>query len=148
MNHLSQKEFQDRVEAVARAMGIFGKITGGNITEAFTLYQKVLAEQDRQVWITTAVSGNRPRALFDLYERPRCPDCESDLLFRPVPENPEGVKTQLVCSNTQCNVVLDSELTLEEWEKELRNGPKQVEEADQEGPHTGDQISVDQPSVP
>jgi len=127
MNKLTQQEFQDRTEAVARARKIF--INSGltnNITDAFTLYQEVLAEQERAVIINTLISGNRPPALFDQFERPKCPDCGENLMFRGVPANPEGIKVQLVCENTECDTVLNSEMSIEEWAKELQSGLEQT----------------------
>ena len=120
MNRLTQQEFQDRTEAVARARKIFIDLAGGNITNAFTLYQEVLAEQERAVIINTLTSGNRPPALFDQFERPKCPDCGANLMFRGVPANPEGIKVQLVCENPECDLVLNSEMSIEEWAEELR----------------------------
>lgn len=129
MNRLTRGEFQDRVEAVARARGIFGKLTDGNITEAFALYQGVLAEQDRDVMISTLLSGNRPPALFDQFERPKCPECGADLMFKPLSENAEGYKVLLSCENPNCKTVLYSEMSIEEWAKELQDAgrPEQVE---------------------
>jgi len=126
MNKLSQQEFQDRVEAVARARKIFIDLTGGNITNAFILYQEVLAEQERKVMISTLISGNRPPALFDQYDRPKCPECGADMMFRPVKDNPEGIKVQLICENPECDTVLNSEMSIEEWAKELQSGPEHV----------------------
>lgn len=127
MNKLTQQEFQDRVQAVARARRIFINLTGGNITDAFIFYQEVLAEQERAVIISTLTSGNRSRTLFDDFERPKCPECGADMLLRPVQENPEGIKVQLICENPECDTVLNSEMSLEEWVKELQSGPKQTQ---------------------
>ena len=99
-----------------------------NITHAFEVYQAVLAEQERDIFIETMVSGNRPPTQFDKYERPKCPECGADLLFRPVSDNPEGIKVQLVCTNQECDLVLNSEISIEEWEKELRRGSEQTKE--------------------
>ena len=126
MNKLNQEEFQDRIQAVARARRIF--IDSGltkNITEAFTLYQEVLAEQEREIIIDTLTGGNRPPALFDLYDRPECPECGADLMFRPTAPNEEGITVQLVCENPQCDVVLDSMMSIDDWAKELQSGRKQ-----------------------
>ena len=129
MNRLSQQEFQDRIEAVARARVIFIKSgLTNNITDAFTLYQEVLAEQERAVVIETITSGNRPPALFDRFDRPKCPECGGDMMFRAVPENPEGIKVQLVCENPECDTVLNSEMSIEDWAKELQSGLKQTQE--------------------
>ena len=126
MNRLTEQEFEDRTQAVARARKIFINLTAGNITDAFTLYQEVLAETEREVIINTLTAGNRTRTLFDNWERPKCPDCGASLMFRPVAENPEGVKVQLVCENPECDTVLNSEMSIEDWAKELQSGPEQA----------------------
>ena len=128
MNKLTQQEFQDRIEAVSRARRIFINLTDGNITNAFTLYQEVLAERDREVFLKTINSGNRPPALFDRYERPKCPDCGADMMFRPLAANPDGYKVMLSCSSPECQTVLYSENDIDWWEKELKCGPEQAQE--------------------
>jgi hypothetical protein len=128
MNKLTQEEFKDRTLAVARARRIFidSGVAGGNITTAFTLYQEVLAEQERAVIINTLTGGNRPPALFDNFDRPKCPDCGASLMFRPLKDNPEGIKVQLVCENQACDTVLNSEMSIEDWAKELQSGLEQT----------------------
>ena len=128
MNKLTPEEFQDRVEAVARARSIFINLTGGNLTNAFILYQGVLAEKEREVILSALTHGDRPPALFDKFVRPRCPECGAELMFRTVGENDEGVKVQLVCANPECDTVLNSEMSIEEWTKELQSGSEQTKE--------------------
>ena len=113
MKELTEEEFQDRMSALARAGRIFPDVM--NISERFKIYQEVFAEREREIFLTTQIYGNRPKTVMDKYERPKCPDCEADMMFRLVPENPMGIKTQLVCTNDKCDVVLGSEKTLEEW---------------------------------
>jgi hypothetical protein len=129
MNRMSEQEFRDRVEAVARARRIFinSGVVGKNLTHAFILYQELLAEQDRDLWISTVQAGNRLPAMFDGYDRPKCPDCGSDLMFLPLKDNPEGHKVMLRCESGPCDTVLYSDMSIEEWEKELRRGPEQAE---------------------
>jgi len=127
MNKLTQQEFQDRVQAVARARKIFINLTDGRLDNAFVLYQEVLAEQERAVIINTLTAGNRPPALFDQYDRPKCPECGADMMFRPVKDNPEGIKVQLICENPECDTVLNSEMSIEDWAKELQSGLEQTE---------------------
>ena len=119
MNKLTEEEFRDRMEAIQRSKEIFidSGITN-NISVAFELYQKVFADRERQLFISANVEGNRNRTVMDNYDRPKCPDCSSDMMFRVVPENGEGVKSQLVCS--KCELVLDSEKSLTEWMSILR----------------------------
>jgi hypothetical protein len=118
MKKLTEEEFQDRMLALQRATSIFIE-TGltNNITSAFQAYQVIFAERERQIFMSTAFE-NRPRTAMDKYERPKCPECESDMMFRQVPENPEGIKVQLVC--TKCDTVLNDTNSLEWWMTELR----------------------------
>lgn len=118
MKELSELEFQDRMMALQRAKQIF--IESGltaNITLAFKVYQAIFAERERQIFMSTAF-GNRPRTLMDKYERPKCPECDADMMFRDVPENPEGIKVQMVC--TKCDTVLNDTNDLTWWMKELK----------------------------
>jgi hypothetical protein len=124
MNKLSEQEFQDRIQAVARARKIF--IDSGltrNISDAFTLYQEVLAEQDRALTLQTEKDGNRPRSILDEYKRPRCPLCPTgEIMFRPAPDGPEGYSTELMCSEPACNGFWYSKTTIPEWGMILQEG--------------------------
>lgn len=111
MKKLNFDEFQNRINEVNKAYRIFNPLTN-NMTEAFRLYQEVLAEEKMEVFISTA-AGNRPLTPMDDFERPSCPDCKSHMRFRVVPQNDEGINTQLVCE--ECDLVLDSEKTIQEW---------------------------------
>jgi hypothetical protein len=121
MNKLTREEFEDRIGAIQRASRIF--IESGltnNITTAFRIYQEVLSDREREIELSTQAQGNRPRTHMDDYERPECPDCGADMLFRGVPKNANKIQTQLVCSNPECDLVLNSEKSIPEWEMELR----------------------------
>ena len=121
MKKLTKEEFIDRMDAIRRANKIF--IDSGltnNITTAFELYQEVFATRERQLVLTANIEGNSHRTAMDYYERPKCPECRADMKFRALPENAERIKTQLVCS--KCDVVLDSDKTLQEWMDILKNG--------------------------
>ncbi len=133
MKELTQEAFEDRIGALERARRIFPDVI--NITERFKLYQEVFAEREREIFISTQMYGNRPRTMMDRYEREKCPDCGSDMMFRQIPENPEGVKTQLVCSNKECDTVLNSENDIQWWMQNLKvkDGPVGIEAKQQEG---------------
>ena len=105
-------EFQKRINEVNKAYRIFKPLTN-NMTEAFRLYQEVLAEEKMEIFVSVEVFGNKPMTPVDDYERPLCPDCNSPMRFRMIPPNDEGVNTQLVCE--KCDLVLDSEKTIQEW---------------------------------
>ena len=123
MKQMNYTEFQHRVNEVNKAYQIFKPLTN-NMTDAFRLYQEVLAEEKMEIFVSAATMGNRPMTPMDDFERPLCPDCNSPMRFRIIPPNDENVNTQLVCEN--CDLVLDSEKTIQEWyqilEKKSDNG--------------------------
>ena len=123
MKTINFSEFQHRTNEVNKAYRIFSPLTN-NMTEAFRLYQEVLAEERMELFVSTQVMGNRPLTPMDDVETPLCPDCNSPMRFRIIPPNEENVNTQLVCEN--CDLVLDSEKTIQEWyqllEKKSDNG--------------------------
>jgi hypothetical protein len=132
MKQMNYAEFSKRVTEVNKAYRIFKPLTN-NMTDAFRLYQEVLAEEKMEIFVSAATMGNRPMTPMDDFERPLCPDCNSPMRFRPVPQNDEGVNTQLVCEN--CDLVLDSEKTMQEWyqmlEKKSDNGlPENTEKTE------------------
>ena len=116
MRKLTYDEFQDRLMAEQRAKRIFLHMTGGDVAKAFEAYQDILAETQRPVIVPAASMQGMTGSAFDgLKHRPKCPECGMDMNLRAVPDNIEGVKSQLVCADPQCDVVLDSELTIPEW---------------------------------
>ena len=119
MKTMNYNEFQHRILEVNKAYRIFRPLTN-NMTDAFRLYQEVLAEEQMEVFVSTVTHGNRPMTPMDDYERPKCPDCQSSMWLRMVPQNEDGIQTQLVCSNDQCDTVLDSQLCMSEWQKVLK----------------------------
>jgi hypothetical protein len=119
MKEMTQEELQDRAAAIQRSRKIF--IESGmtdNVTNAFIAYQAIFAEREREIFISTQVGGNRAPTRMDKYERPKCPDCDADMMFRNVPDNEEGVKLQLVC--TKCDLVLNSENDIIWWMNNLK----------------------------
>lgn len=127
MKNLTEKQFADRVGAVARARKIFIPHLTRDIGIAFALYQEVLAEQDRLMTLDTAHAGNRPRTLLDEYVRPSCPDCGAgDMKLRVInveqgKRNVFGWKSAWVC--TACWHEEYSGKTLIEWSRELKRKP-------------------------
>jgi len=120
MKELTEEEFQDRTQAILRAHQIF--IDSGvtkNISIAFELYQKVCAEREREIFLSTQVYGNKPRTPMDRYERPLC-ECGSNMAFRMVPPNDEGIKVQLVCTSEKCDIVLNSDNDIQWWMANLK----------------------------
>lgn len=83
MKKLDIKEFQDRIEAAARARKIFTPHLTKSISVAFELYQEILAEQDRLDRLNSRMARRIP-TIFDKYERPKCPKCGADLKLRTI----------------------------------------------------------------
>lgn len=125
MKKLNYEEFHKRVSEVSKAAKIFAPLTN-NISEAFRIYQEVLSEEEVKVFISTD-SGDRPITAIDNYERPKCPDCQTELRIRVRPQDVNGKQwnTAWVCTN--CQAEFYSEKTVGEWMRELRkaNVPEQ-----------------------
>lgn len=119
MKRLSKEDFTERTKAllIARKVFVDSGVTN-NISIAFEIYLELLSQEAIPLTITSH-DGERPLKLMDDFKRPSCPDCGMDLMFRKVPENPEGIKTQLVCENSDCDTVLDSENDLNWWMNNL-----------------------------
>jgi predicted RNA-binding Zn-ribbon protein involved in translation (DUF1610 family) len=127
MKKMSHREFSDRCTAIQEAMQIFGHMTDNDITRAFTAYQQILAKKERMIFLNSKDHGNRPLTPLDNYDRPKCPDCGSDMMIRAVPPNDEGVKAQFVCINRECDLVLDSPMSLQQIIQELEREKREKE---------------------
>lgn len=119
MKKMNFNEFQKRLIEVNKASRIFAPLTN-NITEAFKLYQEVLAEEKQEVFISTAMSGNRPLSPIDDFERPKCPECETELRLRINAKDMDGKQwnTSWVCET--CKAEFYSDKTAKEWMNELQ----------------------------
>jgi hypothetical protein len=126
MKKLSYEDFQHRINEVNKAARIFAPLTN-NVSEAFKLYQEVLAEEKMEVFVTTATHGNRPLTPLDDYERPKCPECEDkpDLRLRINARDIDGKiwPTSWIC--VKCNAEFYSEKTAKEWMEELAKNVQQ-----------------------
>jgi uncharacterized protein with PIN domain len=124
MKKLSYDEFQKRISEVNRASLIFKPLTN-NISEAFELYQQVLAEDEAEkmaVFVTTKEFGNRSVSPIDDLERPKCPECGTELYLRVgmvLDSNGEAWNSAWVCDN--CKAEYYSKKTLREWIEELKH---------------------------
>lgn len=105
------EEQQIRLQTIMKAQTMFPDEK--NITIALKKYKEATGD-GIPLFITTK-DTNRPLTPFDDYERIKCEECGADMMFRLCPENEEGIKTQLVCSNKDCDNVLNSEYSLQEW---------------------------------
>ena len=119
MKKLNYAEFQQRVNEVNKAAKIFAPLTN-NISEAFRLYQEVLAEEQMEVFVSTAMIGNKPMTPMDDFERPKCPECQVDLRLRVgvKDENEKVWTTAWICE--KCQAEFYSDRTVQEWMNELK----------------------------
>jgi len=119
MKKLTYEEFSRRINEVNKAYRIFKPLTN-NMTEAFRLYQEVLAEEKMQVFVSSATGGNRPVTPMDDFERPKCPECQIDLRLRvgAKDENEKEWNTAWFCE--QCKAEFYSDKTVQEWMNELQ----------------------------
>jgi len=120
MKKLTYKEFEERVEAVAKASKIFIPHITTNISIAFELYQTILAEEERALIISTFEAGQKALTPMDDYERPTCPECDVVMRLKIFAKDSEGKEwaTAWVCG--QCFAEFYSDKTPEEWMKELK----------------------------
>uniref|UniRef100_A0A6M3KIL3 Uncharacterized protein n=1 Tax=viral metagenome TaxID=1070528 RepID=A0A6M3KIL3_9ZZZZ len=107
MNKLSKEEFIDRITSIAEARKIFIPHITKNITIAFQLYQEILADKERSLFLKSINSGNRMQTILDKYERPKCPKCKEYLRLRLISiprgiKNKFGYKSCWMCDNTDC----------------------------------------------
>ena len=119
MKKLNYEEFQKRVTEVNKAAKIFAPLTN-NISEAFKLYQEVLAEEQMEVFVSTAMMGNKPMTPMDNFERPKCPECQNELRLKLGAKDQDGKEWNSSWVCTQCLAEFYSEKTAQEWMNELR----------------------------
>jgi hypothetical protein len=119
MKKIDFTEFQKRINEVNKAYRIFKPLTN-NMTEAFRLYQEVLAEEKMEVVVSSATGGNRPVTPMDDFERPQCPECQIDLRLRvgAKDENEKEWNTAWYCE--KCKAEFYSDKTVQEWMNELQ----------------------------
>ncbi len=119
MKKLSYEEFQKRVTEVNKAAKIFAPLTN-NISEAFKIYQEVLAEEQMEVFVSTAMMGNKPMTPMDDFERPKCPECQNELRLKLGAKDQDGKEWNSSWVCTQCLAEFYSEKTAQEWMNELK----------------------------
>jgi hypothetical protein len=120
MKELTLDEFQDRLKAIDRAMKIFSELTENNINRAFIAYQAIFAEREREIFMLPGTLNEDYHQHISRFEKVPCPECSKNMLYRPLAENEEGFKLQWVCSNPDCDTVLNSENDIDWWMNKLR----------------------------
>jgi hypothetical protein len=111
------KEQMERINTIIKAKDMFPEER--NITVALRKYKDVTGDPI-EVMVSTRDYGNKPTSFMDDYERILCPECGADMLFRILPENEEGFKTRLECSNKTCKNAINSEYSIIEWMQVLK----------------------------
>jgi len=118
MKKLTQEEFEDRAEAIARAKEIFTPHMTNNITIAFEIYQEMLAERERQLTLST--ERERDYGILANLQRPLCPACSKELGLRLInipkgKDNLYGYASSWVCEDLDCLYEEFSLKTLNDW---------------------------------
>lgn len=120
MKRMEKQEFIDRHLAVARAKRMYWPHLTNNITLAFNIYQTILAEQERDLFIT---NSTRRQTLIDGYVRPKCPECDFNLGLEII-NTPKGRANRYGWKTVwRCPVCLNeqfSKKTVQDWMKELK----------------------------
>jgi hypothetical protein len=120
MKTMTFDEFSKRVNEVAKARKIFIPTVTNNISMAFDLYQEVLAEEKMEVFVTTAMGGNRSLEPMDDFETPKCPECQSSMRMRVMAKDADGKEWPTSWYCTTCFSEYYSEKTIADWMKELK----------------------------
>lgn len=125
MKQLTLQDFKERTEAIARARKIFIPHITKNISVAFMLYQEVLADYERKVFLNTVNGGKVPMSWLDNFERPRCPKCNEPLYLRLIhvkqgPRNMKGWQSCWECVGTNCYFEEYSKKSINEWIQRLK----------------------------
>ncbi len=114
------EEFSKRTNEVAKARKIFIPNLTNNITEAFRLYQEVLAEEEMEVSISSAVGGNRPQTPFDDLIRPKCEECGVDMMLMVKVGDMDGKVWNTAWHCNKCLTDVYSDKTIDDWMRELK----------------------------
>ena len=132
MKKLTQEEFSDRTQAVLLARKIFMPHLTKNISIAFEIYQKILAENNLK--LTLARERERDYGILATLQRPLCPSCGKELALRLInipqgKKNLFGHKSAWICEDQSCAYEEFSSNTLSDWlnilpKKEKENGTR------------------------
>lgn len=119
MKKLSKEEFEDRTQAVLRAQEIFMPHITNNISIAFEIYQKVLAEEERK--LSLSKERKKHYNIMSHYKRPDCPKCGKELGLRiiNIPQGKKNVHGYNTAWECECSYEEYSTNTLDDWLKVL-----------------------------
>lgn len=130
MKRLTRQEFIERSMAITRAKKIFMPDITKNLTTAFEIYQDLLAEQDRKIFLSSR-TGYPYAGRLSMFALPRCPDCDDTLFLRPVTTpkgkaNRHGYRSCWECRF--CGYEDYSTKEIGEWLSELKLEPQFLKE--------------------
>ncbi len=125
MKKLTGEEFRDRVKALARARKIFIPGVTKSISDAFVLYQGVLAEEERKEKLVS--ERTRDYGPLGDIQRPECPDCGGTMGLRLIRapkgrQNKKGWNSCWTCDDDKCLHEEYSLNELKDWLLLLKKG--------------------------
>ena len=121
MKKLTFDEFQHRSAEVMRAMRIYTPHITDNITLAFDIYLKVLAEDEEMAReLSTSIKSELPHNPTLEMEFPLCPDCDVPMMLLGgiVDIDKKHWNSAFMCS--KCGATYYSDKTPKEWYEELK----------------------------
>lgn len=119
LKKLSQEQFQNRLTEMLKARQMFMPHITNNITTAWELYQKIVAEEEMSIFITNAqVEHLKQNPLKDL-QRPKCPECGEDMVLKIGAVDMNGKQWATAWACKPCMIEIYSEDSVETWRKKL-----------------------------
>jgi hypothetical protein len=118
MKKLTYTEFEKRITEVAKARRIFIPHLTKSITDAFAMYQEVLANEKMAVFLSTE-NGNRPATPLDDFVRPKCPECSREMRLHVKVVDINGKAWESAWRCESCILDIYSDKTIYEWMNEL-----------------------------
>jgi hypothetical protein len=119
MKSINYEEFVKRTQEITKARKIFVPHITKNISIAFELYQGILADEKRDVFISTAIGGNEPQTPMHDYERPRCPEDDKALYLKIMVPDKNGKIWNTAWYCKECGSEFYSDKEAEDWIREL-----------------------------
>lgn len=123
MKRLGKEEFINRVNEVAKAMKIFIPAITDNVNIAFDIYQRVLADDDKQMAIMISKrdkAGQHINPLLRDLHGPACPECGNQYMtLHGDSVDVDGIKWKSAWECTKCLSIFYSEKTAADWMNEL-----------------------------
>ena len=133
MQFMDRVEFAERNAALLRAKKIYIPGVTKSLNLAFALYQTVLAERERELFLSSMhMSRGIPERVLHAYEFKNCPECGVKLKLRTIGCDPgsaanlRGWQTHWYCINGDCIYEKYSQRTVPQWMNHLkRRGSKE-----------------------